>query len=183
VLRDEEPELAVELERIGWQLDAENFSTSIREHTTGDNLLSAEDIGKECRQIVGMWEKLVDRVRQLLNFRCFLKPIPFCQLHQACTAGHVIIINSSIYGVNTLIFGDTGPIEHVPLPDVDLGTLTKSSANVVLKQPASASAAQQRTYTTNILKPALWMVWNKIMIHIFDKIGIPLEDCTVPPLH
>jgi CHAT domain-containing protein len=96
-------------------------------------------------------------------------------------AGHVIIINASHYGVDALIFGATGPIEHVPLPNIDLETLAELSSNIVLKKPVSASASQRRGYVTRFLKPALRATWNNIMINIFDKVHISLIDTAVPP--
>jgi len=44
----------------------------------------------------------------------------------------VIVINASEYGVDALIFGATGPIQHVSLPDVDLEIITELSNDIVL---------------------------------------------------
>jgi hypothetical protein len=53
------------------ELDAGNFSNSVGEHNIGDNQLSTEDVGKERRRIIGEWEKLVERIRQLPNYQWF----------------------------------------------------------------------------------------------------------------
>jgi hypothetical protein len=124
-----------------------------------------------------VWEALVESVRQLPKFEHFLRPIPFGQLRQA------IIINASQYGVDALVFGATGPIEHVSLADISLENLTKLSSNIVLEQPVYPTATQQRNYVSRFLKPALRTIWNDIIVHIFEKIHIALTDITVPPRH
>jgi hypothetical protein len=183
ILREEEPKLAEEFERVGRQLDAGNFfdSAFVAEGNVGVGHHSTEDIGRERRQLVSRWEGLLERVRQCPKFKYFLRPIPFGQLRQASTAGQVVIINASVFGVDALIFGPTGPIEHVPLPDINLATLADLSGDIVLKQPINASASQRRNYVSHFLKPTLRTIWNDILIHIFGKIHISLADATMSP--
>jgi hypothetical protein len=83
--------------------------------------------------------------------------------------------------VDALVFGATEPIKHVPLPDVDLKRLTELAGNIVLKQPTNALVNQRKSYTTRFLKPALQMVWNDIVIHIFEKMCILLVNTAVLP--
>jgi hypothetical protein len=145
ILRQEQPKLAEELERVGRQLDAENFSSSafsFVESTVGHGQRRTQDVGKERRNLVIMWESLVERVRQLPQFEYFLKTVPFHQLrHSASTLGQVVIINASWYGVDALTFNATGPIRHIPLPDVDLEKLDELSSNIS-EWPTNASAFQ-----------------------------------------
>jgi hypothetical protein len=111
-LKEMELELADQLEKVGQKLDFNNFSGWLshpEKHNAGAN--STEDISKERCCLVGKWEGLLERVRQLLNFEHFLRPVPFHELCQAATGGHVIIINISWYGVDALIFDDTHQIE------------------------------------------------------------------------
>jgi tetratricopeptide (TPR) repeat protein len=176
-LREEEPQLAKELESVGRKLDADNFA--VTPSVIGGQKMgvgSMEEVTKERRHLVGVWEGLVDEVRKLPKFKYFLRPIPFYQLRQGAPAGQVVIINASEYGVDALIFGATGPIEHVPLPNVNFETLAELSHNIVLQRPANASPAQRQIYTRRFLKPALRIIWNDILIHIFNKIQIPLVD-------
>ena len=115
MLRDEDAELAERFERISQQLDAGNFYGSyftIGEHNIGNDQHIVKKSGRECCQLVAEWEGLVNRVRQFPQFKFFLKPIPFHQLHQATIGGQAIIINTSKYGVDALIFGATGPMCH-----------------------------------------------------------------------
>jgi hypothetical protein len=182
VLKEEHPELAEKLERVGHKLDAGNFSSSslkIGGHEIGFNNVDADAKGR--RHLVDTWEGLVGEVRKHSKFKYFLKPIPFLKLRQAVIEGQVIIINMSAYGVDALIFGATGPIEHVPLPNMDLETLAELSGNVVRHPSISPSAAQRQAHTTHFLKPALQMVWHDILIHIFHKIHIPIAN-TKPAL-
>ncbi|KIM75678.1 hypothetical protein PILCRDRAFT_13333 [Piloderma croceum F 1598] len=184
-LNEDEPELSEKLERVGRQLDAGNFSDSAftigAENIGNDRQRTPKDVVRERRLLVAEWEELVERVRQLPQFKYFLRPIPFCQLRQVSVAGQVVIINASGYGVDALIFGNTGPIEHVSLPHINLEILTNMSSNIVLERPINASATQRRNYTTRFLKPALRTVWNNILVHIFEKIHIPLVDNSVLP--
>jgi hypothetical protein len=178
--------LAEGFERIGRQLDVGNFANShfpIREDTIGDDQRSAEEIGRERRLLVCKWEGLVERIRELPQFKYFLRPLPFHQLRQAGMGGRVIVINASTCGVDALIFGITGPIEHVSLPNIDFETLAELSENIVVNQPINASETQRRNYTTHFLKPALRTIWNDILVPIFEKIHIPLDDATVLPRH
>lgn len=83
--------------------------------------------------------------------------------------------------MDALIFGDTGPIQHVSFPDVNFEALTELTSNMVLKEPANASAAQWHNFTTRFLKPTLRMVWNKILIPVFDKMHVPLVASAALP--
>jgi hypothetical protein len=68
LLRVEDPELAKELQRVGHQLDAGNFSHSLlttRDRTINHDQCSTEEIGKTRCHLVGLWEDLVEQVRQL----------------------------------------------------------------------------------------------------------------------
>jgi hypothetical protein len=174
-LRQQDTEVAEKLEGIGRQLDAGNFYLT-GERKFEDDRRNMEEIGRERRRLVSEWEELVVRVRQLPQFEFFLKPIPFSQLRQSCMTGQVVIINTSAYGVDALVFGATGLIEHVSLPDINHDALTELSQNIVLNQPSRGSELQRRKYTTHFLKPTLRTIWNDVLIHIFDKIHISLED-------
>jgi TPR repeat protein len=184
-LAEEKPGLAKELERAGRQLDAGYFSTSdfaIADYIVSNDQRSTEVIVQERCHLVGQWERLVERVRQLPKFKYFLKPIPFHQLRRAPTTGQVIIINASRIRVDALIFGTTGPIEHVSLPNIDLATLTSLTGSVVLNRSADyranadGRAIRRQNFTTTNLQKTLQMVWHTILVPIFDKIRIPLES-------
>jgi tetratricopeptide (TPR) repeat protein len=140
-----------------------------------------QEIGRERRHLVYEWEGLLEKIQKLPRFKYFLHSIPFHQLRQACMAGQVVIINISIYGADALIFGTNGPIEHVPLSDVDLETITELSRNIVLSQPVNGSEKQRQRFTTRFLNPALRTIWNDVLTHIFKKIHISLEETTVVP--
>ena len=175
ILKEEDTKLAERFEEIGQQLDVGNFDGSY--FTEGE-------MGRDRHQLVVEWEELVDRVRQIPKFKFFLKPIPFHQLRQSSMRGQVVVINTSTYGVDALIFGATGPIEHVSLSHINHDMLTELSENIMLKRPSNGSKIQQQTYITRFLKPALRTIWNEILVHIFDKIHISLkENITMLPQH
>ena len=147
-----------------------------------------EDIGREHRRLVGEWEELVDRVRKLPRFKYFLKPIPFHQLRQAVTIGQAVIITVSEHGVDALIFGATGYIDHVPLPKIDIKKLAELSGSVMVNRssdtgaPEGARATQQRNLIASNLQITLQMVWHTILVPIFGKIHVPLESGHQPQL-
>ncbi|KIM76120.1 hypothetical protein PILCRDRAFT_13028 [Piloderma croceum F 1598] len=148
----------------------------------GDQL-NTKDIGKERCRLVGEWEGLVESVRRLPLFKYFLRPIPFHQLRQASSGGQVIIINSSVFGVDALVFGTVGPIERVPLPDIDFPTLTELTGNILPERATYGSATQRRNHTKHFLIPALRTIWSNILADIIEKIHIPLVDPVVLPQH
>jgi CHAT domain-containing protein len=183
MLRVGHPELAKELESVGRKLDVGTFSgvsSAFEEH--GDaGINNIENVGKERRRLVGVWEGLVEKVRQLPQFTYFLKPIPFPQLRQAISTGRVVIINTSEYGVDALIFSAIGAIEHVPLPKITLDKLTELSGNVILNRSSDARApedprAQRRNIISSSLQTALRMVWHVILVPIFKRIHVTLDD-------
>jgi hypothetical protein len=180
-LRDAAPELATALEKISRQLDAGNFSDSlfaIEEDGVIHGRRSAEEIGQERRHLVGLWEELVERVRKLPQFKFFLRPVPFSQLSQAAVAGQIIIINASRYGVDALIFSAAQPIGHVPLPDIDIEELAILSGKILLHRPVVATKKTQHNYIVRHLKPALRIVWETILVPIFNKLDVPLTPST-----
>lgn len=125
--------------------------------------------------------KSIGEGQTALALREFLRPVPFRQLRQAAVGGHIIIINVSQYGVDALIFGAAHQIEHVPLPNTDLQTLSKFAGDILLNRPVNASAAQRGSHTTRCLKPALRNIWNDIMVPIFDKIQVHANGNFSPP--
>jgi CHAT domain-containing protein len=124
-------------------------------------------------------------VRQLPQFESFLRPAAFHQLRHIATGpgGHVVIINASTYGVDALIFSAArqGEIEHVPLLNADTDALSELASDVLFHRPNRASQAQQQSYNSRYLKPALRIVWNDIVVPIFDKMKIQLEDYSGAP--
>jgi CHAT domain-containing protein/tetratricopeptide (TPR) repeat protein len=177
-LRESQPKLAEQLERIGQKLGTENFSDPL---LLLDNLgkqrgsFGTRDFSKERRRMVAEWEDILDRIRELPQFEHFLRPVPFRQLCQAAIGGQVVIINGSEIGVDALIFDATHPIEHVPLPDVDMEMLSQLADNVLLNQPINASEAQRKSYNNRYLEPTLRIIWNDILKPIFEKIQLPSE--------
>ncbi|KIM89429.1 hypothetical protein PILCRDRAFT_60841 [Piloderma croceum F 1598] len=182
-LKGADPKLADELESIGRKLDADNLGSSaaiIEEQYT--RFHRSEAFGKERRRLAGVWEGLLERVRLIPKFKYFLKPVPFQQLRQSAASGEVVIINISGYGADALIFGVSGPIEHVPLPKINIEKLTKIVSNVMLNRSADARspehdrAAQRRNLTIRNLQNTLRVIWRVILVPIFDKMRLPLES-------
>jgi len=60
---------------------------------------------------------------------------------------------------------------------------TKKKKTKKKKKKKPPSATQRQSYTTRFLKPALRIVWNDILVHIFDKMCIPLVDTAVVSQH
>jgi CHAT domain-containing protein/tetratricopeptide (TPR) repeat protein len=176
MLKEDEPELAEKLESIGRKLDTWDFSDSTL--VVLDKRISGHhhDPTKERRGLVAIWEALLERVRQLPKFEHFLKPIPFHRLRQATNAGQVVIINVSPFGVDALTFDATHPIEHTPLPDIDSKTLAEMSAAIQRRRLSTATVNQSRSYTTRYLKSALRTVWDDVLVPIFNKIQVPLDN-------
>jgi len=184
MLREEDPALAEEFERIGRHLDRGNFSGSfnVGQDNASHGQCSSEEIGKEHRyQLVNLWEGLLERVRQLAQFKYFLMPVPFNRLRQASATGEVIIINASKFGVDALVFGAVQPIVNVPLPDINLEGLTELSGEVLLCRQGVATEETQRRYIARHLKPALRSVWIDIVVPIFNRLDVPLEQCVTTP--
>lgn len=182
ILREAAPELANQFERVGRTLEADSFSGSLRvaEQRVG---IHTEDVAKERRRLVGEWEGLLERVRQLPGFKYFLKPVSFRQLQQAATGGQVVIINVSKYGVDALFFDATHQIEHVPLPEVDIETLSELAGDIVTQRPIKPSDSQTKRYNSRYLQPALRRVWKDILVPIFDKIQAHSNDTSSAPEH
>ncbi|KIM83489.1 hypothetical protein PILCRDRAFT_69143 [Piloderma croceum F 1598] len=187
-LKLEDKELAMDLETIGRQLDTGNFSDS---NFTGERqgaVNASEDIGRQCRDLVSKWERLVERVRELPGFRYFLKPTPVHQLRQAVTTGRVIIINISDLGADALTFKHTGPIEHIQLPAINLGTITEIAGKVMLNRSAEARSTtdirkMQRVGNTQNLRNTLSVIWHNVLAPVFHRIQIPLESNPDLPQH
>jgi tetratricopeptide (TPR) repeat protein len=179
VLREDQPELAERLETIGRQLNAGNFSgSSFNSREQGS---STGTIGSERRQLVGEWEALVERIQQLPKFGNFHKPMPFNQLRQAATSGHIIIVNISDYGADALIFDKVHPIQHIPLPDIDSEIIKTLASNISLNRPTNPTPEQRQKYITRFLRHALRTVWSYIIVPIFDTMQVSLEGNSSTP--
>ncbi|KAF7978027.1 hypothetical protein HWV62_1905 [Athelia sp. TMB] len=177
-LREEKMELATQLEDLARKLDIGSFSGPLTSSIGGP---SREETGRERRQLVIMWESLLDQVRQLSGFEHFLKPMPYHQLCQAASGGQVMIVNTSELAVDALIFNDTDAIRHIPLPEVDIEILSELSRDVVLKRPSNGSKAQQQSYITRYLKPALRNIWVCILLPLFTQLQILPDHTDVLP--
>jgi hypothetical protein len=187
-LKLEDKELAKDLETVGRQLDTGNFSDS---NFTGERqgaVNTSEEFGRQRRNLVGKWERLVERVRELPRFRYFLKPIPVHQLRQAATTGRVVIINISDLGADALTFKRTGPIEHIQLPAINLDTISEIAGKVILNRSAEARSITdirhiRRVGNTENLRNTLSVIWHKVLVPVFRKIQIPLESNPDLPQH
>jgi hypothetical protein len=184
-LKEEAPDLAKDLENVGQKLDAGHFSDTTKYTEQGGLRVNGrEDIGKERRRLVSLWEDLVGKVRMLPKFRNFLKAIPFCQLREAATIGRIVITNVNLHRADALIFGAIGPIEHVPLPAINLQKLAGLTSNITLNRSgdtratADARATQRRHHTANNLRNILRMVWHTILVPVCDRIDIPLKTAS-----
>jgi tetratricopeptide (TPR) repeat protein len=181
-LKEEDKDLANKLESVGRKLDAQkSYDSTLIGEDQSVGINKKEVVGKQRRLLVRQWENLVERVRQIPGFKYFLRPTPFAQLREAASVGQVIIINVSHYRVDALIFGATGPIEHVPLPDIDRESLSELSRNITTNRPVNASATRRRSYVARFLKPALRAIWDDIIVKIFNEVHISLTDTAVPP--
>jgi CHAT domain-containing protein len=119
----------------------------------------------------------------LPQFNYFLRPVPFDQLRQASAAGRIVIINSSKYGVDALVFGAAQSIDHVPLPNIDLEMLAELSSEILLRRPVVHTEETQQRYIARHLKPALRAVWNDVLVPIFNKLDVSLTPSTAGPQH
>jgi tetratricopeptide (TPR) repeat protein len=128
-LKLEDKELAKDLETIGRQLDAKNFSDSNFTSERQGAVDTSENTGRQHHKLISEWERLVERVRELPRFRYFLKPTPVHQLRQAVTTGWVVIINISDLRANAQY---TSPVEHIQLPAINLDTITEIAGEVML---------------------------------------------------
>jgi tetratricopeptide (TPR) repeat protein len=183
-LKEMEPELADQLERVGQKLDAGNFSGSllpIDNQNIGVN--SIKDVVMERRRQVDEWDSLLDKVRQLSHFENFLRPVPFHLLRQAAVGGQIIIININRYRVDALIFDAAHQIVHVPLLNANLETLSLLTGDILLHQPIFSSPTQRQSYTTRFLKPALRYVWDDIVVPIFDTLRFSINGNSDQPQH
>jgi tetratricopeptide (TPR) repeat protein len=176
--KDVDSQLTNQLDRVGCQLEAGNFSSHVMTDE-GDGSSSyrrrTEETVKGRQRLVDEWDELVERVR-VLAFEDFLKPMPFRDLRQPFTKGQVVVVIMSRHGIDTLIFGATGPIEHVSLQNVDIHELLDLCLHIALEQPENYSATQKQKFCKRFLQPALRIIWRDVIIPIFDKINIPIVD-------
>jgi hypothetical protein len=150
MLKEVDPEIATEFERSCGQLNAGSFSDSVLNvggPKFGVDQRSSEDIGSERLRLVALWEHLLENIRQFPKFEHFLRPVPFHRLREAATEGTAVMLNASRDGVDALIFGATDPIKYVPLPNIDIETLTELSNDIVHNRPANTSTSQRKKYT------------------------------------
>jgi hypothetical protein len=131
-LKEENPELARELNDISWRLEQGSFPGSflaLGGPGIGSSTLRTEDIGRERRHLAGTREEIVNRIRQLPNFTNFLRPTPFPVLRSAITTGKVII-NVSRLRVDALVVDNVQPIQHIPLPNINLEIISDLSNKI-----------------------------------------------------
>jgi hypothetical protein len=118
----------------------------------------------------------VNRIRQLPKFSNFLRPTPFPTLRGAVTKGKVIIINASQLRVDTLVVDNVGPIQHIPLPDINFETISDLSKRIQNRPQLTASEKERNYYVGRHLRPALRRIWTDIICPIFQKLDIPLNE-------
>ena len=181
-LSETAPELARELQTVSQQLDVDNFHSESLTLGTADFIDdSLENSSRQRRDLVGTWEELVTKVRQLPEFGYFLRPVPFHKLCQSFSKGKVVIINVSDLGLDALIFNDAQPIQHVPILDIDRATLAELASDMSAKRPVVSTRDQRAQYVRRYMNPALRVVWEDIISPIFDAIQIPTTASETPP--
>lgn len=173
-VRDVNADLASALENIG-QLLEKRSGEGLRFNTMDAIPSTTENIGRQRRDLAKSWEDTLGKIRLLPGFGDFLRPSPFHTLRRAASAGQVVIINVSSHRADALIVDAWQPLQHIPLLNIDLNTITLLSNRVTRKRPpANGSAAEDGYYVSRHLVPVLRRVWNDIVVPIFQLLGIPL---------
>lgn len=117
-LREVAPELEQNLRRISLALER----GSIRD--VSKNLSSMEQEASYFRRLNDEWLAALEEVRQLDDFRDFLRPSRLSTLQGAAADGSVVILNASEAACVALILTSTG-IQHIPLLDLSFVAVTK----------------------------------------------------------
>ncbi|KAG8892725.1 hypothetical protein FRB99_002486 [Tulasnella sp. 403] len=109
-IRDRDPDLAVQLESVGCQLDCALAADPGRKSSASDPIA-------ESMNLTSQWNHFVEQARKLDGCQDFLKPTPFETLQKAASDGPVIFINVARSSSHAIIVLPTGDPTIVPLPD------------------------------------------------------------------
>ncbi|KAK7456975.1 hypothetical protein VKT23_010278 [Stygiomarasmius scandens] len=164
VLREQQPEIAQELQRVSEELKDAAFGSE-----------TADNAGSVTSELVDKWEKLVNRVRTVPGFQDFLRPVPFKKLRQAAALVPVVIVNISDFRCDALIILSGREPEVVQLKKLRKSKVEDDVAdllNLLELQPCS-----DRRKFENILD-RLWQNVGIPVLKALHKMGV---DFTKPP--
>jgi hypothetical protein len=169
-LRSIDGDLASDLERVAKAIEQGTFEGPRRK----GKLSALGDESMRLHQLATEWDYLLKRVRNLPQFHDFLEPIPFPKLRLAAGGGPVVIVNISKLRCDALIIQLTGPILHVPLPDMTHTEATKLANDVGKGQHLS----NPTFFSTHFLFPVLRKLWTAVVSPIIRKLDFPSEVTT-----
>lgn len=175
-LRAQQPELAVELETVSRKLDVSSFSeppklalSDVTQESRISHTVMAERRLAQHRQLVLQREKVIEKIRDIVGFEFYLKPVPFNRLRESIPAGRVVIVNISELGADALVFSRDTQLRHIPLPNVTKTNLSEYTDRIAQKE-TRADVTQERLRSRTLPR-----VWKNIVKPIFTELGIPLE--------
>jgi CHAT domain-containing protein len=101
---------------------------SVRVDTVRSTLFDARV--RNHRRLSEEWDSVVERIRQIDQFKDFLQPVPFTTLQSAAKEGPVIIVNISKYRSDAIIICSTGPPSLIPLHHASPEKVTQLSGQL-----------------------------------------------------
>ncbi|WP_431046973.1 CHAT domain-containing protein [Streptomyces sp. P1-3] len=186
-LRDLDPALAAEFERIRDQLSAppqlspalHTLSPALRTEAGGPaapphDAHEAGVIAEARHTLARRWERLLDEIRELPGLDGFLRPPSVPELVTAAADGPVVVVNVSGYRCDALVVTADAGIEVVPLPDLTPEAALSRAAEFVdgIDEAYGGKGVDNAVAAMRTLSGTLGWLWDTVAAPVLDRLGL-----------
>jgi tetratricopeptide (TPR) repeat protein len=163
--------LSLELEEQSLSKIIDSKVLDSTDNLNGFNSKSQEASSMALRgRLARLWRNTLGQIRQLPEYKNFLKWPRYVHLRRIANGGSVVIINACRHRVDALIIDSFNPICHIPLQSVDYKTIELMSTSIQKRPPVYAMENEKMFYERRHLRPALRWAWTEIVEPIFQKL-------------
>ena len=138
----------------------------------------AEAVGRDTerrRAAAAAFDQVISEIRQLPDFRGFLRPPPVTELLEAAGQGPVVVVAVSWFGSHALILTSGGVLDPVPLPRLTPRRYTvydQAVAFLAALEKAPAAGLERRSAAEQLLGDTLGWLWEELAGPVLDQLGI-----------
>ena len=169
-LREKHPHEAKELEEISRALDSAGVISHGHLGPLSDGTpWPLEDTAQAHRRLAEVYDRTLERIRDIPEFHEFLQPKKSKSLCSVATSGPVVIVNASKTRCDALILRPHSlQVLHVPLPEFTFLAVQEMGLDLVNSIPRGEGSIPQH------YKPAERMMVSDILAHLWSDMVEPI---------
>ena len=181
-LAEQHPDLAARFTALRDDLDRAETLPGLRGAAGGTDGAATDGRAEAARRdmerrraAAAAFDQVIAEIRQLPDFRGFLRPPPVAELLAAAAEGPVVVVTVSRFGSHALILTGGGVLDPVPLPGLTPETVydrVVAFLGALEDAWSPAAGAGGRAAAEQQLGDTLGWLWDALAGPVLDRLGI-----------